>query len=303
MTKPQMEQQKTLIAALVGAPNAGKSTLLNTLVKEKVAIVTPKEQTTRCCVRGIAVEQDTQLVFIDTPGIFLAKTRLHRAMIDAAWQAVEEADVVVCVLDSKRGLDERAQNVLQRIKQLKRPMAVLLNKVDIIEKARLLPLTDSVIKQGWTGELFMVSAREGDGIEALKTWLLKQAKLGPWLFPEDQITDMPSKLMAAEITRETLLFALQQEIPYNVLVETEHWKESKGAITLHQVIYVKRTGHKTIVLGKGGQSIKQIGIKARTEMGKVFGKRVNLYLHVKVKENWEDDAYSYILAGLTPGRD
>ncbi|HUJ97506.1 MAG TPA: GTPase Era, partial [Stellaceae bacterium] len=242
--------------ALVGAPNAGKSTLLNQLIGAKVSIVSPKVQTTRARVLGITVAGDAQLIFIDTPGIFTPKRRLERAMVAAAWAGAEDADLVVLLVDAARGVDEDTRRILDGLRSAGRRAVLALNKVDLVEPQRLLPLTDALRREGIFDAVFMVSALSGDGVEDLRRHLAAALPQGPWLYPEDQLTDLPQRLIAAEVTREQVFLQLHQELPYATLVETEGWEEREdGSIKISQVIHIQRPGQKAIVLGKGGRQI------------------------------------------------
>ena len=286
--------------ALVGAPNVGKSTLLNAFVGAKVSIVTPKVQTTRARITGIRIAGASQLIFVDTPGIFAPKRRLDRAMIEAAWSGAQDADVVVLLVDAVRGLDRDTRQIVERLKEKKRKVVVALNKTDRVTKQKLLPLAAELDAAGIAEETFMISALNGDGVEDLLGYLAGRMALGPWLYPEDQISDVPMRLMAAEITREKLFLALHQELPYALSVETEMWTEieEEDAVRIDQIIYVAKEGHKPIVLGRGGQRLKQIGIAARKELGEIMGCTVHLFLHVKVRPNWLDEPARYREMGL-----
>jgi len=285
--------------AIVGPPNAGKSTLLNLLVGSKVAIVTPKVQTTRTRVLGIAMEGETQIVFVDTPGIFAPKRRLDRAMVRAAWTGAQDADRVVVLIDSQRGLDEEAQGVIAGLKSSKRAAALALNKIDAIDKPKLLDLAARFSEAFPFDAIYMISALTGNGVAELKTTLAAMMPEGPWLYPEDQAADMSERLLASEITREQVFLKLHQELPYAAHVETEGWKDGKkGDVRIEQTIYITRDNHKAIVLGKGGRTVKAIGAAARAEMEKVLDRRVHLFLFVKVRENWQDDPERYQAMGL-----
>jgi GTPase len=285
--------------ALVGAPNAGKSTLLNQLIGAKVSIVSPKVQTTRARVLGITVAGEAQLIFIDTPGIFAPKRRLERAMVAAAWAGAEDADLVVLLVDAARGVDEDTRRILDGLKSAGRRAVLALNKVDLVEPQRLLPLTDALRREGMFDAVFMVSALSGDGVDDLRRHLAAALPQGPWLYPEDQLTDLPQRLIAAEVTREQVFLQLHQELPYATLVETEGWEEREdGSVKISQVIHIQRPGQKAIVLGKGGRQIKDIGARARSELERMLGRRVHLFLFVRVSEDWTEDRERYKAMGL-----
>jgi GTP-binding protein Era len=288
--------------ALIGAPNAGKSTLLNALIGAKIAIVTPKVQTTRARVIGIAIEGPSQLIFVDTPGIFAPKRRLDRAMVAAAWVGVANADEVVLLVDSARGITDEVTRILDGLKDLgdkARGPVLALNKVDAVERTKLLKLSADLNAAFPFRETFMISALTGDGVGDLKRVLAARLPKGPWLYPEDQLADIPQRLLASEITREKLFLKLRQELPYAATVETESWKEQKdGSLRLDQVIYVQRPGHKGIILGKSGAMIKSIGAEARAELEQIFERKVHLFLFVKVREKWVDDPERYRAIGL-----
>ncbi|MGO1075991.1 GTPase Era [Inquilinus sp. CA228] len=286
--------------ALIGAPNAGKSTLLNTLVGTKVAIVSPKVQTTRSRVLGIATEGATQIVFVDTPGIFKPRRRLDRAMVAAAWAGAAEGDLVLLLVDaSLRGVREESRSIVEKLAQSKRQAILILNKIDAVRREVLLALASDLNASGVFTDTFMISALTGDGVDDLRRALADRLPEGPWLFPEDQVSDMPMRLLAAEITREKLFLRLQQELPYAVAVETEDWEEQKdGSVRISQIIYVQRNGQKAIVLGHSGQMIKAIGTAARLELEEITEQRVHLSLFVKVRENWLDDPARYSIWGL-----
>ncbi len=279
---------------LIGAPNAGKSTLLNRLVGAKLSIVTPKVQTTRSRVRGIALKEQTQLVFIDTPGIFAPRRRLDRAMVAAAWGGVAEADLVVVLVDASRGVDADVERILEGLTAAGRPAILALNKIDLVPRPVLLPLAETLRENGLFTDFFMISATSGDGVDVLYRHLAGHLPEGPWLYPEDQLSDLPTRLLAAEITREKLFLQLHKELPYALTVETEHWTEQDdGSLRIDQVIYIQREGHKPIVLGKGGRMIKSIGKAARSELEDLLARRVHLFLRVKVRANWVEDPARY----------
>ncbi len=285
--------------ALVGAPNAGKSTLLNALVGGKVSIVTPKVQTTRTRVTGIAMAGDAQLVFIDTPGIFQPVRRLDRAMVDAAWGGARDADMVVVLIDAKRGIDKDAQRIIDGLKRRRRQAIAALNKIDLVKRAALLPLTAALDATGVFTDTFMISALDGDGVDDLRDFFAARVPAGPWHYPEDQISDMPLRLLAAETTREKLFLRLHQELPYGLTVETENWDERKdGSVRIDQIIYIARENHKPMVLGKGGRLIKAVGSAAREDLEASLDRRVHLFLHVKVAPKWADDPARYRDLGL-----
>jgi GTPase len=285
--------------ALVGAPNSGKSTLLNQLVGAKVSIVSPKVQTTRSRILGIVVEGDSQLVFVDTPGIFAPKRRFERAMVAAAWAGAEDADIVVLLVDAARGIDEDTRGIVDRLKSAGRRAVLVLNKVDLVEPRRLLPLTDVLRKEALFDSVFMVSALSGDGVGDLRRQLASALPEGPWLYPEDQLTDLPQRLVAAEVTREQIFLQLHQELPYAVFVETDTWEERRdGSVKIGQIVHVQRAGQKAIVLGKSGRQIKEIGAHARAELERMFGRTVHLFLFVRVTEGWTEDRERYRVLGL-----
>jgi GTP-binding protein Era len=285
--------------ALIGAPNVGKSTLINAIVGAKVAIVSHKVQTTRTLLRGIAVQADSQLVFIDTPGIFQPRRRLDRAMVAGAWTGAGDADIVSAIIDARRGLDAETLALMERLAGLERPKILIVNKVDLVEKPTLLTLVKEASERVAFAATFMVSALTGDGVADLKQWLAGHVPAGPWHYPEDQITDAPLRQLAAEITREKLYLRLHQELPYQSTVETNSWKELKdGSVRIEQTIYVERMSQRKIVLGKGGQTIKAIGAEARREIAEIAEQPVHLFLFVKVREAWGDDPERYREIGL-----
>jgi GTP-binding protein Era len=285
--------------ALIGAPNVGKSTLLNGLVGSKVTIVSPKVQTTRSLVRGIAIAGAAQIVFIDTPGIFAPRRRLEKAMVTTAWGGAHDADLVGLVVDAKRGLDEDTTAILAKIADARQPKVLILNKVDLVAKPSLLGLAREANERGAFAATFMVSALTGDGLPELKAWLADHVPAGPWHYPEDQISDAPLRSLAAEITREKLFLRLHQELPYRSTVETETWQERPdGSVRIEQTIYVERESQRKIVLGKGGQTIKAIGAEARKELSALLEHPVHLFLFVKVRERWAEDPERYREMGL-----
>jgi GTPase len=286
--------------AILGAPNVGKSTLLNRVVGTKVSIVSPKVQTTRTRVLGIALDGDAQLIFIDTPGIFQPKRRLDRAMVAAAWGGAGDADHVVLLVDSQRGITPDTQSIIDKLKnQEGRKVDLALNKVDLVNKENLLALTEKLNEYGIFEEIFMISAEKGDGVDDLVAYLKSKMPISPWLFPEDQISDMPLRLLAAEITREKLYLKLHQELPYATTVETEAWEEKDdGSVRIEQTIYVERESQRSIVLGKGGKMIKSIGAESRRDLAEIADRTVHLFLFVKVREKWGDDPSRYSHWGL-----
>ena len=284
--------------ALIGAPNAGKSTLLNRLVGEKLAIVTPKAQTTRMRLLGIAVERTAQLVFIDTPGIFAPRRRLDRAMVAAAWAGALDADLAVLLVDAARGLDPETSGILDRL-ACRGGLLLALNKIDLVRRERLLGLADDLSRRAPFDRVFMISALTGDGVDDLRHYVAGNVPKGPWLFPEDQLSDASERLIAAEITREQVYLQLRDELPYKSTVETESWEEKPdGSVRIGQVIYVERPSQRAIVLGEGGQRIKAIGAKARAEITARLGRRAHLFLFVKVREKWVEDPERYRALGL-----
>lgn len=295
----QPTPQRCGVIAVVGAPNAGKSTLVNTLVGQKVAIVSPKVQTTRTRLMGIAIDGATQLILVDTPGIFAPRRRLDRAMVQAAWEGTAGADVLLLVVDAKRGITEEVSAILDGLKEREEPKMLALNKVDITPKDRLLALAAETNRQVPFVETFMISATTGDGVADLKATLAAAMPEEPWHFPEDQLSDVTQRLLAAEITREQIYRQLHEELPYASTVETEKWEGRRdGSAAIHQVIYVERDTQKAIVLGKGGSRIKQLGAAARAELEQMLGHRVHLFLHVKVKPDWAEDRAVYRDMGL-----
>ncbi len=289
------------LVALVGAPNAGKSTLLNQMVGAKVSIVTPKVQTTRTRITGIAIEGTTQLVFVDTPGIFTkTKRRLERAMVASAWAGAADADQVVVVVDgTKKGLGDDLRSILSGLKEAKRPAILALNKVDLIKRPELLPRVAQLNQEFDFAKTFMISAETGDGVADLKAHLAGLMPEGPWLFAVDDLSDLPERLLAAEVTREQLFLKLHDELPYDLMVETESWKEFKdGSAKIQQVIYVRRDSQKAIVLGKGGATVKAINLAARKVLEEQLGRKVHLFLFVKVRDTWPDDPERFKAMGL-----
>ena len=286
--------------ALIGAPNAGKSTLLNALVGQKVSIVSRKAQTTRALVRAIAIEGEAQIIFVDTPGIFAPKRRLDQAMVTSAWSGAEDADLVALLVDARKGLDEEVEAILARLAERSRPKLLILNKSDALSnKTALIPLSAKLNERVPFEETFMVSALTGDGVAQLRGALASRMPRGPWHYPEDQLSDMPMRMMAAEITREKIYDRLHQELPYRSTVETTSWEAARGgAVRIEQTIYVERESQRKIVLGKAGQTIKAIGAAARRELEDIIEAKVHLFLFVKVRENWSDDPERYREMGL-----
>ena len=287
--------------ALIGAPNAGKSTLLNTLVGNKISIVSPKVQTTRMRVLGIRIVEATQVIFVDTPGIFAPKRRLDRAMVTAAWQGAGDADLVVLLIDAASPGSENNRRIIERIRDSGRQVILALNKVDAVRRNSLLGAAAKLNDEGIFSDTFMISALTGDGVDDLLQAVAGRLPEGPWLFPEDQISDIPMRLLAAEITREQLFLQLHKELPYSIAVETEAWEEfDNGDVRISQAIYVQRESQRAIVLGKGGRQIKAVGAAARAELEPMLERRVHLILYVKVKEDWIDDPERYRDLGLDP---
>ncbi|NQW02340.1 MAG: GTPase Era [Rhodospirillales bacterium] len=290
---------KSGFVAIVGAPNVGKSTLLNRFVGAKVSIVSPKVQTTRSRVLGICIEGASQVIFIDTPGIFAPRRRLDRAMVAAAWGGAGDADEVLFLVDASRRICKDTAAILDRLKATDRKVYLAINKVDLVKKEDLLTLIDELTKRATFSEIFMVSAETGDGADELLAFLANLLPDGPWLFPEDQISDMPQRLLAAEITREKIFLQLRQELPYAATVETEKWEtRPDGSVKIDQTIYVERPTQKAIVLGKGGAQIKALGEASRRELEKLLDTRIHLFLFVKVREKWGDDPERYRDWGL-----
>lgn len=296
---PAGAQTRCGFVALIGAPNAGKSTLLNALVGSKVSIVSHKVQTTRMLVRGIALEKSSQLIFVDTPGIFAPKRRLDRAMVTSAWNGAQDADLVGVLIDARKGLDEEAAGIFSSLSEVGKEKFLLLNKIDLVEKPSLLALAQEANASGRFAATFMISALDGSGIADLRSWLAERVPEGPWLYPADEISDAPMRQLAGEITREKLYHRLHQELPYQSTVETESWKELKdGSVRIEQTIYVERESQRKIVLGKSGQTIKAIGAEARKEISGLLEQPVHLFLFVKVREGWGDDPERYRQMGL-----
>jgi GTP-binding protein Era len=287
------------LVAVVGAPNAGKSTLVNALVGQKIAIVSPKAQTTRTRLMGVAIEGEAQILLLDTPGIFQPKRRLDRAMVAAAWGGAQDADLIALVIDAKTGFSRRIEEMLDTLKGRSEPKILVLNKVDVTPKEELLTLTARLSERLEFERIFMVSATTGDGVSDLKSALAERVPPGPWHFPEDQVSDATDRMLAAEVTREQLYLQLHAELPYASAVETEKYEERKdGSVAIHQQILVGRDTQRAIVLGKGGTRIRQIGEAARTHLSELLGRKVHLFLHVKVNPKWEEDRGLYREIGL-----
>ena len=291
---------KAGFVALIGAPNAGKSTLMNAMVGQKVSIVTPKVQTTRSRVRGIAMHDTAQIIFVDTPGIFTPKRRLDRAMVQAAWQGAEDGDVLLMLHDcARREIDDDTLNIIEQLKKSDRKASLVLNKIDLAPQERLLERADAMSKLYDFERIFMVSAETGNGIDDLKSWLADLMPASPYLFDPDDLSDMPLRLLAAEIMREKLFLNLHQELPYQLTVETESWGErDDGSAEVHLSIYVAREGHRGIILGKQGQTIKRIGSAARRDLEEALERRVHVFSHVKYRKDWMDDSARYSLWDL-----
>jgi len=300
VTDLEVSAQRCGFVALLGAPNAGKSTVLNALVGAKVSIVTHKVQTTRSRIRGIALQGEAQIVFVDTPGIFAPKRRLDRAMVAAAWTGAEESDEVVLIYDAaRRSIDEDTQRIVEGLKERGQKAALLLNKIDLVKPPKLLEIAARFEGEGIFERIFMVSALTGDGLDDLMDYLAEKMPQGPWLYPEDQLSDLSERLLAAEVTREKLFLQLHQELPYGLTVETETWEDFEdGSARVEQVIYVAREQHKGMCLGRGGQRIKAIRTAAQKELASMLDRKVHLFLFVKVRENWGDDPERYRAWGL-----
>jgi len=297
-------EQRCGFVALIGAPNSGKSTLINALVGAKIAIVTHRAQTTRGPVLGIALEGASQIILVDTPGIFQPKRRLDRAMSGAAWTRAADADLVALVMDAERGLDSALDPVFGNLSEIKRPIVAVLNKIDLVARPELLRLTGELSQRNAFARTFMISALTGDGVPDLRTYLAGAVSEGPWLYPEDQLTDAPLRQAAAEITREKLFLRLHDELPYSLTVETADWKDlADGSARIEQTIYVMRESQKKIVLGAKGATIKEISMAARKEIGEMIGAPVHLFLFVKVRERWGEDPERYREMGLDYPKD
>ena len=296
------EVTKAGFVAVIGAPNAGKSTLVNHLVGFKVSIVTHKVQTTRTRIRGVCMHGASQIIFVDTPGIFEPKRKLDRAMVDAAWLGADDADLIVFLYDvTRREVDSDTSRILSGLKENNKEAILVLNKIDLVKSELLLPIIKRFQEENIFSDTFMVSAENGSGCEKLLEYLSVRIPDSPWLYPEDEVSDLPQRLLAAEITREQVLLKLHQELPYGATVETEEWTErDDGAIVINQIIYVKRPGHKKIALGRNGNMIKAIGKASRQELQVLLDRTVHLFLFVKVRENWMEDPDRYSLWGLDP---
>ncbi len=288
--------------SVIGEPNAGKSTLVNAMVGAKVSIVTHKVQTTRFRIRGLALEGASQLIFVDTPGLFRPRRRLDRAMVAAAWAGVNDADIVVLLVEAHRGITAGVEAILAGLDAhlgREKPVALAINKIDRVRRPKLLELAAALNARRDFAQTFMISALKGDGTGDLRRWLAGAVPESPWLYPEDQVADLPMRLIAAEVTREKLTLRLHQELPYQATVETESWDEHRdGSVRIEQIIYVAREGHKGIVLGEGGQAIRQIGAAARAELAEMLGRPVHLFLNVKTRPDWQDEPARYRALGL-----
>ena len=298
-----MSETRCGFVAIIGAPNAGKSTLINALVGEKVSIVTRKAQTTRSTVRGVLTKGEAQIVFVDTPGLFAPKRRLDRAMVASAWSAAADADVLALMIDARKEADatltEETQTILAGLRERGKPRLAVLNKIDLVERPKLLELAAALNAAMAFDDTFMISAATGDGLGRLTERLTELMSPGPWLYPEDQIAEAPIRSLAAEITREKLIERLHDELPYQATVETESWKDlPDGTARIEQTIFVSRESHRKIVLGEGGRTIKAIGTAARKDIAEAHGANVHLFLFVKVRENWLDDPERYRAMGL-----
>lgn len=290
------------VVAVMGAPNAGKSTLVNRLVGSKVSIVSPKAQTTRTRVTGIAIEGPAQIILLDTPGVFAPRRRLDRAMVEAAWRSAADADQVLLLVDAKRGLDGETRAIAEGLAERKISANLALNKVDLVKRPQLLALAKQINDLHAFAATFMVSAETGDGVDDLKRHLAARVPEGPWLYAEDDITDMTERLLAAEVTREHAFRQLHEELPYSLAVETESWEEMKnGSARVNQVIYVRKESQRKIVIGQGGARVKAIGAAARAELEKLLGRKIHLFLHVKVAQDWDERRDFYQLWGLEYG--
>lgn len=292
-------QTRCGFVALIGAPNAGKSTLLNQLVGSKISIVTHKVQTTRARIRAIALEGNTQIIFVDTPGIFAPKRKLDEEMVAAAWAGAVEADATVLLIDARDGLNEANRAIVEGLEKANLKVMLAINKIDTVPREKLLLLADELNKLYPFTDTFMISAMKGHGVQDLKQTLADRMPPGPWLYPEDQVADLPLRMLAAEITREKLFLRLHDELPYASTVETETWQERKdGSVRIEQVVFVERDSQKKIVLGKGGSLIKQVSQETRHELAEILEQPVHLFLFVKVRENWADDPARYREMGL-----
>lgn len=297
-----LEEKRSGFIAVIGSPNSGKSTLINHFIGQKVTIVTRKVQTTRSVIRGICIHEESQLVFSDTPGIFEPKRRLDRAMVEAAWGSSSDADIILFLYDAQKSrIDNETNKILNELAQSTKKKILVLNKVDRVDNKTLLPLIKNFEALCSFDATFIISALTGEGSKEVLSYLAKNLPKGPWLYPEDDITDLPARLLAAEITREQIFMRLHQELPYATTVETEEWTErDDGAIVINQTIYLKKAGHKKIVIGKNGSMIKMLGKAARIEIEQILERSVHLFLFVKVRENWMDDPDRYKVWGLNP---
>lgn len=299
MTEVPDNEKRCGYVAIVGAPNAGKSTLVNALVGAKVSIVSPKVQTTRFRVLGILMAGPAQIILVDTPGIFQPRRRLDRAMVAAAWNGASDADILCLLVDAQKGCDPDTASIIEHLKATKRQAVLILTKVDLVHKEKLLALTAQLHAEGLFSDVYMVSAVKGDGLATLAKVFSERVPQGPWMYPEDEISDLPQRMLAAEITREKAFLKLHEELPYALTVETEQWEEREdGSARIDQVIYIQRDSQKAIVVGKGGQQIKAIGAAARIELEALLDRRVHLFLHVKVKEDWQERRTHYSEMGL-----
>ncbi len=297
-----LEEKRAGFIAVIGPPNSGKSTLINHFIGQKITIVTRKVQTTRSVIRGICIHKKAQLVFSDTPGIFEPKRRLDRAMVEAAWSSSSDADIILFLYDAQKiKINEETNKILDELGQSARKKILVFNKVDLVDNKALLPLIKNFEAICSFDATFMISALTGEGSKDVLDYLAKNLPMGPWLYPEDDITDLPERLLAAEITREQIFMRLHQELPYGTTVETEEWTErDDGAIVINQIIYLKKSGHKKIVIGKNGSMIKSLGKAARIEIEQILERSVHLFLFVKVREKWMDDPDRYKIWGLNP---
>ena len=297
-----LEEKRSGFIAVIGSPNSGKSTLINHFIGQKVTIVTRKVQTTRSVIRGICIHEESQLVFSDTPGIFEPKRRLDSAMVEAAWGSSSDADIILFLYDAQKSrIDNETNKILNELAQSTKKKILVLNKVDLVHNKTLLPLIKNFEGLCSFDATFIISALTGEGSKEVLSYLAKNLPKGPWLYPEDDITDLPARLLAAEITREQIFMRLHQELPYATTVETEEWTErDDGAIVINQIIYLKKAGHKKIVIGKNGSMIKMLGKAARLEIEQILERSVHLFLFVKVRENWMDDPDRYKIWGLNP---
>tara|TARA_B100002019_G_scaffold70644_1_gene60813 strand:+ start:1157 stop:2059 length:903 start_codon:yes stop_codon:yes gene_type:complete len=297
-----LEEKRSGFIAVIGSPNSGKSTLINHFIGQKVTIVTRKVQTTRSVIRGICIHEESQLVFSDTPGIFEPKRRLDRAMVEAAWGSSSDADIILFLYDAQKSrIDNETNKILNELAQSTKKKILVFNKVDRVDNKTLLPLIKKFEMLCSFDATFIISALTGEGSKEVLSYLAKNLPKGPWLYPEDDITDLPARLLAAEITREQIFMRLHQELPYATTVETEEWTErDDGAIVINQTIYLKKAGHKKIVIGKNGSMIKMLGKAARIEIEQILERSVHLFLFVKVRENWMDDPDRYKIWGLNP---